>query len=116
MLSKDRRIERKEFSLILSTGLRFNSSGFLLYVAKMPINMANVGSKIAFSVSKKVCQKAVDRNKYRRRGYQAVLPVLKSIKPGYYLFFVYKKGLIPTRLKTIETEVAKLLSESHVLE
>lgn len=116
MLSKDRRIERKEFSLILSTGLRYNSSRFLLYAAKMPVNMANFESKVAFSVSKKVCSKAVDRNKYRRLGYEAIFTILKSIKPGYYLFFVYKKGLIPTSLKTIETEVVKLLSESHVLE
>jgi ribonuclease P protein component len=46
-----------------------------------------------FSVSKKVVKTAVGRNKQRRRGYSAISKVYPTVKPGYFLFFVYKKVL-----------------------
>ncbi len=113
MLPKNRRIPRDNFTRILSHGIRFNSSKLLLYLDKMPENNP---SRVAFSVSKKVCSKAVDRNRYRRIGYSVVSKFLSNIKSGYFLFFVYKKGSIPVKFSILEKEIEALLSGSCVLE
>lgn len=116
MLPKERRVPREDFSYILSNGVRFNSSKLLLYVAKIPSDRPKNKTKIAFSVSKKVCPHAVDRNRYRRVGYSVIRPILGRIKDGYFLFFSYKKGSVPTTFKTLENEVLGLLSNASVLE
>jgi ribonuclease P protein component len=113
MLTKNRRIPRENFSYILSNGARFNSPRLLLYIAKIP---EKTPSRVAFSVSKKVCPKAVDRNRYRRIGYSAISVVIKALKPSYFLFFSYKKGSIPAKFEEIEKEVKALLSSSSMLE
>lgn len=114
MLPKERRVPREEFSHILASGVRFNSPKLLLYITKSK-NTANNKTRIAFSVSKKVCPKAVDRNRYRRIGYASVSPIIGGLQNGYLLFFSYKKGSVPTTLKVIQNEVSGLLSVSNVL-
>lgn len=113
MLPKNRRIPRKNFSYILSNGVRLNSPKLLLYLAKIPEKGL---TRVAFSVSKKVCPKAVDRNKYRRIGYVSISNIVNKIKPGYFLFFTYKKGSVPTSLPVIDKEIKALLSDSSMLE
>src|SRR5690242_1182263 len=107
MLPKRRRISRKEFPTILSHGKRYNSPFLLLYIAKrdqenMPKNMAE-NSLFAFSASKKVSKTAVGRNKLRRQGYSIVQKHLTEIKPGYFLFFSFKKaGIGPQSFAVLE--------------
>lgn len=112
MLPKNRRIPRKEFQLILNKGKRYNSPIFLLYKAE---NNTNNQTKIAFSVSKKVSKTAVSRNKYRRQGYSVVRKYINQIKPGYFLFFNFKKPEKKIEYKTIGSEIEKLLSDSGML-
>lgn len=114
MLPKQRRIPRENFSHILAHGSRFNSQHLLLYIAKNTL-VAKNKARIAFSVSKKVCPSAVDRNKYRRMGYSALSPEISNIKDGYLLFFSYKKGSVPVSFKTIQNEIMGLLSTSSML-
>ncbi len=115
MLRKERRIPRREFTHILSSGRRFSSPSFLLYAAKNIQNTANNKTKIAFSVSKKVCPKATDRNKYRRRGYSVIDTNLNRLREGFLLFFSYKKLSTTVSYKTLESEILGLLSDSGVL-
>lgn len=114
MLPKTRRIERKNFSHILNTGKRSNSKSFTLYLSKIEPGSTVDHSKVAFSASKKVVKTAVGRNKCRRRGYSAIGKILNRIKPGYYLFFVYKKGF-ETNFHLLEAEIEALLSSSLVI-
>jgi len=114
MLPKRRRILRKEFTNILKNGRRFHSPSLILCVA--PISSGGTSdSKVSFSVSKKVCQKAVNRNKYRRRGYSIILKNLKKIKPGYFFLFSFKKTPELLTFSTLEKDVTELLSMSGVL-
>lgn len=115
MLPKKRRIERKEFSPILTTGKRYNSPHLLLYVAKIGDNNKNKETKFSFSVSKKVCKNAVDRNKYRRQGYSVISKNIKQIKPGYLCSFSFKKGRGSIDFSTLEKEIVQLLSDALVL-
>ncbi len=116
MLPKKRRIPRENFSYILSKGLRFNSPKLLLHVSKEQDLELQNNSKIAFSVSKKVCPKAVDRNKYRRRGYSAVATLIDRIKDGYFLFFSFKKGSVPVKQEALLNDIERLLSDAGVIE
>ena len=62
-------------------------------------------SRFAFSVSKKVCKKAVDRNRLRRQGYSVVSKYLKQINPGYFYIFTFKKGSYPIPFSELEKEI-----------
>lgn len=119
MLPKTRRIPKENFSYILKTGRRFSSPKLLLYVSRIPENTAKNKDKnltrFSFSVSKKVSPLAVDRNKYRRRGYSVIRSNLNKIKDGYFLFFSFKKGSISVTSQALEKEILALLSEALVL-
>lgn len=115
MLPKNRRIARKDFPYILKNGKRYNSPALMLYVAPADPIKNPEPSKFSFSVSKKVCPKAVDRNKYRRRGYSVVSKNLNHTKPGHFCFFSFKKTPKPVNFQVLENEVKGLLSASGVL-
>lgn len=92
MLPKNRRIPRKDFKYILTNNKRYVGESLLLYMATIPESNKQRETKVSFSVSKKVCSKAVDRNRNRRRGYSVVSEHIKQIKLGYFLFFTFKKN------------------------
>lgn len=114
MLPKNRRIERKEFGQIMSRGNRYNSPSFTLYLSKMPPGKDISKSKFSFSVSKKVSGLAVNRNKLRRRGYSIILGVIDKVRPGYYLFFLYKKDY-EKDYGLLSGEIERLLSSALVI-
>ncbi|MCX6701862.1 MAG: ribonuclease P protein component [Candidatus Zambryskibacteria bacterium] len=114
MLPKKRRIQRKDFPLILSKNKRYNSPNLLLHVTPINSNKTKE-SRFSFSVSKKVCPKATDRNKYRRQGYSVISKNLNRIKPEYYCFFSFKKTSKPIIFSALEKEILELLSSSLVL-
>ncbi len=115
MLPKNRRISRKEFPYILTKGKRYNSPNFLLYVARDEGLNKETPSRFSFSVSKKVCKNAADRNRQRRRGYSVVSHLIKNTKPGFLCFFSFKKGSGGSSFINLEKEVPELLSLSSVL-
>jgi len=114
MLPKNRRIERKEFNQIITQGKRYNSQSFTLYLSKIEPREASFPSKFSFSVSKKVAKLAVNRNKLRRRGYSIIGRKLEVIKPGFFMFFLYKKGF-EKDYSLLEKEVMGLLSSALVI-
>src|SRR3954469_8596110 len=114
MLPKQRRISRKLFPLILSTGRRHNSPHLLFYCAPIE-NGTEKPSQFSFSASKKVAKLATDRNRLRRRGYSIITPLLPRIRPGYLCFFSFKKGSGTISFEVLEQEVATLLSQANLL-
>ena len=114
MLPKKRRISRLEFANILSKGKRYNSPHLLLYIANNS-RENHKNSVFSFSISKKVCPSAVDRNKYRRQGYSVVGKHLKLTKPGFSCFFSFKRGIQGLTFVVLEKEILELLSKSGVL-
>ncbi len=115
MLPKKRRIRRKDFPYILANGKRLNSPHFLLYLSPFSTNKSEP-SCFSFSISKKVRPLASDRNKYRRQGYAAVSSYLDQVRPGYYIFFSFKKGSTPITFSVLEKEIKELLSSAGMLE
>ncbi len=113
MLPKNRRIERKYFDLILSQNQRNHSPHFLLYISPIQ-EKSKTSSKFAFSASKKVAKSAVLRNKCRRQGYSIISKYINRIKPGFFLFFSFKK-LPSDKFKNLELEVLNLLGATSML-
>ncbi len=105
------RISRREVLEVLRVGKRFNSPNFILYVENKGLN----GSRFSFSVSKKVCPTAVERNKQRRRGYSVLQDKSLTLNPGFKCFFVFKKGSGKIKFEEIKKEVAELLSLAGVV-
>lgn len=115
MLAKNRRISRKEFPYILSKGKKYDSNHLFLYMTPIHSNGANKSSKFSFSISKKVRPSAVERNKYRRRGYSIVSNHIEEVKPGYFYFFSFKKGSVPMKFSVLEKEITELLSVPRMI-
>ncbi len=115
MLPQNRRIPKKYFPYILKNNKRHNSIHLLLYISPIDPSLKNKQSRFSFSVSKKVCSLAVDRNKYRRRGYSIVSKYTKQVKDGYFCFFSFKKSTTPITFSVLEKEAKELLSLSGVL-
>lgn len=114
MLPKKRRIERKVFSSILTKGKRYNSPHLLMYASRINPSDSASPSRFSFSVSKKVLPKAVDRNKYRRRGYSVIARHINKVKSGYLMAFSFKKGTVPKKFSDLEKEILGLLSSAGV--
>ena len=115
MISKSRRIRRKEISYILSRGKRYNSSYFLVYIVKSD-GLEENPSRFSFSVSKKVCKGAVGRNKLRRRGYSIISQNIEKIKPNHLFLFSFKKEAVAKSFSALEKDVLELLSLTLMLE
>lgn len=112
MLPKNRRIKREIFSDVLK-GVRYNSPHFLIYAKKINIEKPSI---FAFSVSKKVCNNAVDRNRLRRQGYSVISKNINSLSKGFMIFFLFKKGQRPPTFSVLEQEIVKNLIEIGVLQ
>ena len=124
MLSKKRRILRKDLPYILTKGKRYNSKSLLMYVVKQQTTVPEQSSvrgsssklaRFSFSVSKKIEKSAVKRNKLRRQGYSVIDRHIEQIKEGNLFFFVFKKGSNTITFNNLEKEVLQLLSASSVL-
>jgi ribonuclease P protein component len=111
MLPKKLRIPRKDFSRLIGSK-KYNSPHLFLQIVVLDRHSP---SKFSFSVSKKVYSKAVDRNKWRRRGYSVIRDNLSRIDRGFLCFFSLKKTPTPVNYSTFREELLGLLSTARVL-
>jgi ribonuclease P protein component len=112
MLAKNRRIGKEFFSVRFPDSRRFVSTHLLLTVVKNENKNESEKqpSRFAFSVSKKVSKRAVDRNRLRRQGYSIVGKYLSEIPSGFLFFFSFKKSAYPVSSTDLEKEICGLLS------
>jgi len=109
MLPKRQRVSRKLFEAVFRSATTFSSPFFVLKVKK------EEESRFAFSVSAKICPKAVDRNKLRRRGYAAAQNLLPQIKISAICLFIIKKGAEKLNFQKLQEEIKNILQKSGVL-
>lgn len=112
MLPKNRRIKRQIFSDLLSKGKRFSTAHLLAFLVKKGDKSL---SQFAVSVSKKICKKAVDRNKYRRQSYAIISSHIKDISNGFFCLFVFKRGSYPVSFNQLESEIDNILSSFGII-
>jgi ribonuclease P protein component len=80
MLSKKERVNKDLFHKILKSGNSIYSSLFSFKYIK------NNEYKYSFVVSKKISKKAVERNKLKRYGYEALRSIAKNDCSGIFVF------------------------------
>lgn len=88
MISKKNRISKKEIDKVFSFGSFLNSKSFSLkyFIDKDSKKRPSV----AFVVSKKVSKSAVNRNKCRRLGFNAIREYIPLLPAGFMGVFIYK--------------------------
>ncbi|MFA6273230.1 MAG: ribonuclease P protein component [Candidatus Paceibacterota bacterium] len=109
MLPKKQRVSRKLFEAVFRSAATVSSPFFVLKVKKAQV------SKFAFSVSAKICPKAVDRNKLRRRGYAAARNLLLQIKTPTICLFIIKKGAEKLTFQKLQEEIKNILQKAGIL-
>lgn len=103
MLPRNKRVSRKLFESAYRASRTFSSPFFVLKTKEAP------ASKFAFSVSAKICPKAVNRNKLRRRGYAAARNLLPQIKKPAVFLFIAKKGVEKLNFQKLQEEIKRSL-------
>lgn len=108
MLSRQCRVRRHQFPLILQASRSWPSPFLSLRIALRPANGGHKPTSFAFIVSRRVAAEAVDRNRLKRRARGIVRELLPKIKDNYGCLLFFKKeatGLTYQELKTIIQEM-----------
>ena len=107
MLSKQRRISRREFPKLAPSRVIRGP------LCNLAITNIDKTSRFSISVSKKIHKSAVIRNRIRRWGYRAIQENLQNVNNGALLrFVVYKK---PDNYGQMRQEIVYLLEQSGIL-
>lgn len=103
--------KKKDIQMVLKQG-RIIGSDFLFF--KFLKNNLNA-IRVAFVVSKKISQKAVVRNKIKRRLREVFRIYLSNLKTGYDLVFFAKRGIEKKCFREIQAEVERLFIKTKLL-
>ncbi len=110
LLKKNRLKKKKDFERVLKQGSGFKENFLFLKVAK---NGSEI-SKFGFIVSRKVSQRANERNKLKRRMRELLKSRMSRIEKGVDVVFVAQPGLQEKSFEELEKIVEKLLQRSGI--
>lgn len=111
-MPKDQRISRTEFaSMDIARARRFHGAFFTLSVASQSPDSPKNKPKFACVVSKKVSNRAVDRNRIRRVVKEICRTVGEGISSTKTLIFYAKKDAKTADFKTIDADIRTLLQQ-----
>ena len=102
-LKKDR-----DFDNIFRRGVKINSQNFYLIFVKNNLDYSRFG----FVVSKKVSNKAVVRNKIKRKLRALIRDRLGQIRKGIDVAIIVKPGFNLTRLGELEKNIKEVFNDS----
>lgn len=112
MLPKENRLKKKkDFEKVAGKG-RAAAGGFL--VLKFVENGLDI-SRVGFVVSKKISNKAVIRNKVKRRLRSAIRALLPQLRQGYDLVFFSRPSIESKDFQEIKEAVDELLKRARLL-
>lgn len=123
MLPKKLRIRKAEARDVFMRGSSVSSPAFMLRFEKIAGTSTSAGSPskraetslFAVSVSKKVANTAVLRNRTRRRVYSVLRDMVAGVRPGFLVAISVKKGGEVLGHPQIVKEVHSLLSRAGLL-
>lgn len=112
MLPKARRIDKTTFKTLTGRGSSFSSPLLFLSVYKTnPLLL----TRCAVLCSKKVSNRAVDRNRQRRRVYRGLQLLLRRIKPGFLCIFTLKKESKDSSFNELFVVIESVLHQANLL-
>ena len=111
MLFKENRLrKKKDFERVLKNKQSRALAVSFLAVRFLPNNLDV--SRIGFVVSKKISNKAVQRNKAKRRLRESVRIMTKSIRPGFDIVVFTRKGILQSDFAEIKKTIETLFKRS----
>ncbi len=113
MLPKNKSISRGDFLQILKKNRSFYSKDIKLVILDN-VNK-NKTTKFSFVVSRKVSNRAVDRNLIKRRLKCIVLSFDKYIKNGSICVFFVKKSILYISFNELKNEIYNLLKKAGII-
>lgn len=112
MLSKENRLKKKtDFDFVFNKGKGFKEGFLFLKLIKNDLKVSRFG----FVVSKKVSNRAVARNKIRRRLSEITKENLLKIKKGMDVVIVAGKGIKEKEFEEIKEKQELLFQKSGLL-
>lgn len=109
MLPKQHRLIRNDFDLVFKKGRRIRGKAFSLVI--IPSEDKSEPSKIGIVVTKKVCKKAVDRNKLKRQIRNTITRyILKTLPFGQKIVVMAFPVPTPRKYQEIKEEITKLFN------
>ncbi len=113
-----RRMQRlrspRDFQRVRAQGRRLSGAVLLLGYAARNEADSSGGTRIGFSVSRRVGG-AVVRNRVKRRLREVIRRKLARIAPGYDLVITARPGAADARMETLEQDVTVLLARARLL-
>jgi len=111
MLPSNNRLKKdKDFDNLFKKGATFSYGFLYLKIIKNYLDYTRFG----FIVSKKVSNKAVIRNKIKRKLRALIRERLSKIKKGFDIVIVVKPTFEIKRLKEMETVIEELLKKADI--
>jgi len=108
---KHRLVKKRDFDKIFKNGKLFNTDQFLVKSDKNNLDISRFG----FIVSKKVSNKAVIRNRIKRKIREIIRLNLDKIKPGLDIVLIVKKNMIDKSYWEIEKDIKLFLNINKFL-
>lgn len=110
MLPKQNRLHRADFDLVFKKGRRIRGRTFSLIISASEDK--NEECKIGIIITKKVCKKAVDRNKLKRQVRNTIYRyILKSLPTGQKIIVMAFPVPKPRKYQEIKEELVGLFNE-----
>jgi len=106
MLPKKKRVTKNVFQSIIKERKTLSTTLFLFHFKK------NDTPQYAFVAPKNIFKKAVERNKYRRIGYNVLIKIPPINGSG---IFVYKKPAYTTNQKETREDIVYILKKAGVI-
>ncbi|MFA6143013.1 MAG: ribonuclease P protein component [Candidatus Omnitrophota bacterium] len=114
MLPRSQRLSVGQFGIVMEKGRVFHSTLFLIRVLK-----TGSGIKVAAVAPQKAAKKAVDRNKMRRKIYEAVVPPLSKYDgksaTGYHVIVFAKPAAAAAEFKDIVSDINTVFVKAGIL-
>src|SRR3989344_2256629 len=114
MLSRQRRVTRRQFPAILQTSRSWRSSFLSLRVARGRNEETPKVTIFAFVVSHKVSAMAVNRNKLKRRARAIVRELLPRVKDNYACLLFFKKGSAELPYQELRQAIQEIIARTPV--
>ena len=108
MLPKKRKIDSSTIKKVLNKGVTYSSPLFSLKVMKNTLN-----SGFSVSVSSRITETKVERNRIKRRVYNALVPIVKDVRIGQGFIFV-KKYPTHVSFKEVSRELLDLFVKAGI--
>lgn len=111
MLRRSHRLSTKQFDEVIKSGKAVHSAFFLARTLPSPDGVV----RIAAVTPVKIAKKAVIRNRTRRRIYEAVQPILETVKEPVLAIILAKSGALTAPSDALTVDLKALFVKAGLL-